>query len=370
MSTTSRRKDTSVIGKLVQKPYNYSFIQAVRLLERFSAMQRPGAINFAKNPIARFLQPSTEAVRFHSNQSLSFPSSEISTIKPSSDTATMRQWHMLVNFIGLTGSKGVMPYHYSELVLQRLKAKDKTLESFFDLFNHRTTSLFYQACVKYNLPLEYERRRLNPLPGSEYDSHTQVLLSLIGMGTRKLTRRLYTNDESLLYYAGLFSSRVKSTIGLKQILQNHFSIPVQIQEFIGQWQDLIDDVRTMLPGFANPRGQNNCLGKSVLLGRKGWFAQGKIRIILGPLNRQQLNTFAPGTVTLNALNEIVRFYINFEYDYEFIMRIQRRHIPARITLSKGNSPVMGWNTWLASAVKTAASSEETVDIPVSSRRFQ
>jgi len=342
----------------------------VRLLERFSAMQRPGAINFAKNPIARFLQPGTEAVRFHSKQSLSFPAAEISAIKPSSDTASLRQWHMVIDFLGLTGSNGIMPYHYSELVLQRLKAKDDTLESFFDLFNHRTVSLFYQACVKYNLPLEYERRRLNPLPGMEYDSHTQVLLSLIGMGTRKLTKRLYTNDESLLYYAGLFSSRVKSTIGLKQILQNHFSIPVQIQEFIGQWQDLIDDVRTMLPGFTNPRGQNNCLGKSVMLGHKGWFAQGKIRIILGPLNRRQLNTFAPGTVTLNALNEMVRFYINFEYDYEFIMRINRRHIPERMKLSRSGSPVMGWNTWLTSAKTADRTRDATLDIPVSSRRFR
>jgi type VI secretion system protein ImpH len=126
----------------------------------------------------------------------------------------------------------------------------------------------------------------------------------------------------------------------------------------------------MLPGFTNPRGQNNCLGKSVMLGHKGWFAQGKIRIILGPLNRQQLNTFAPGTVTLNALNEMVRFYINFEYDYEFIMRINRRHIPERMKLSRSGSPVMGWNTWLTSAKTADRTRDATLDIPVSSRRFR
>ena len=42
-----------------------------------------------------------------------------------------------------------------------------------------------------------------------------------------------------------------------------------------EWQDLIDDVRTMLPSKIHPSGRNNCLGRSVMLGHKGWFAQGK-----------------------------------------------------------------------------------------------
>lgn len=370
MSTTSRRKDTPVVTQLAKRPFDFSFQQAVRLLERAAAFVNPASRAFARKPVARFTPPANEVVRFHGRPSLSFPSAELDSVSIKKNDTAPNQWRVFVNFLGLTGSSGVLPYHYSELVLQRLKHKDKSLMNFLDLFNHRTISLFYQAAAKYNLPLEYERKQLNPSPGSETDNHTQVLLSLIGLGSRGLQRRLHTRDESLLYYAGLFSSKVRSAGGLKQIIRQHFGIPAEIREFMGQWQELIDDVRTRLPGLAAPRGQNNRLGRSVMLGRKGWFAQGKIRIILGPLSKNQLHNFAPGTATLKTLDEIVRLYINFEYDYDYVMRIKRTDIPERIRLNKYSPAIMGWNTWLSTRTGKYTGTETTVDIPVSAHRLR
>lgn len=369
MSTASRRKNTSVIQGLLARPFDYSFRQAVRLLERAAAFYRGNGPAPAKNPVARYTPPSSEVVRFHSRQSLSFPAGEIANIDDQPSSAGTSQWQMQVNFLGLTGSNGVMPYHYSELVLKRLKVKDRSMMNFFDLFNHRLISLFYQASVKYHLPLEHERKKLHAAPGSESDSATRILLALIGLGTSGLNRRLYTHDDSLLFYSGLFTKKVRTTAGLKQIIFNHFNIPVQIKEFIGQWQELIDDVRTRLPGLAIPRGQNNQLGKSVMLGRKGWFAQGKIQIILGPLTAQQLHTFAPGTSTLKALNEIVKLYINFEHDYDFVMRIRRSDLPGAMRLFRTKSPILSWNSWLTSSQNQASTNRAIVDIPVSARRL-
>ena len=39
---------------------------------------------------------------------------------------------MKVNFMGLTGPMGVLPYCYTELILERLKAKDQALQSFLE----------------------------------------------------------------------------------------------------------------------------------------------------------------------------------------------------------------------------------------------
>lgn len=369
MSTPGWRKNTSVIKRLLNRPFDYSFKQAVRLLERAAALYSGDDPAPAKNPVARHIPPSSEVVRFHSRQSLSFPAAEIASIDDQPSQNGMTQWHMQVNFLGLTGSNGIMPYHYSELVLKRLKIKDKSMMNFFDLFNHRLISLFYQASVKYHLPLEHERKRLLTSVGSENDSPTRILLALIGLGTQGLNHRLYTKDESLLFYSGLFTKKVRTTTGLRQIIFNHFNIPVQIKEFIGQWQELIDDVRTRLPGLALPRGQNNQLGKSVMLGRKGWFAQGKFQIILGPLTAEQLHTFAPGTSTLKALNEIVKLYINFEHDYDFVMRIRRSDLPGAARLSRDGSSILSWNTWLTSNQQQYADSQAIVDIPVSARRL-
>lgn len=368
MSTASRRKNTSVIRGLLERPFDYSFRQAVRLLERAASFYSEKTV-FSKNPVARYTPPASEVIRFHSRQSLSFPASEVFSIENHPAASGTQQWHVHINFMGLTGSSGVLPYHYSELVLKRLKIKDKSMVSFFDLYNHRLISLFYQASVKYNLPLEHERRKLNSSAGSDNDSHTRILMALIGLGTTGLSQRLYTKDESLIYYSGLFTKKVRTSTGLKQIIFNHFAIPVEIREFIGQWQELIDDVRTRLPGITMPRGQNNQLGKSVMLGRKGWFAQGKIQIILGPLTHQQLHTFAPGTKTLKALNEIVKLYINFEHDYDFVMRIRRADLPGAARLLRTKPPILSWNTWLSSNHNHYGGNDAIVDIPVSARRL-
>jgi type VI secretion system protein ImpH len=368
MPTTSRRKNPSVIQGLLAKPFEYSFKQAVRLLERAAAFYSGDAPAHSKNPVARYTPPSSEVVRFHARQSFSFPASEISNIEEKESKAGSNQWHMHINFMGLTGSSGILPYHYSELVLKRLKIKDKSMMNFFDLFNHRLISLFYQASVKYNLPLEQERKKLLASPASD-SSHTKILMALIGLGTNGLTQRLYTKDESFIFYSGLFTKKVRTSTGLKQIIFTHFSIPVEIKEFIGQWQELIDDVRTRLPAAVCPRGQNNQLGKSVMLGRKGWFAQGKIRIILGPLTKKQLLTFAPGTSTLKALDEIVRLYINFEHDYDYVMRIKRSDIPGSVKLAADAPPILGWNTLLSPRANSPGDSKAIVDIPVSARRL-
>ena len=370
MSSQSRRKNTSVSKSLTKQPYNYEFFQAIRLLERSAVFNKNKSENTSSNPIAQFLPPDTESIRFHTHQTLNFPASEIHNIKKVKKKSGLTQWDVMINFIGLTGAMGVMPYHYTEMILQRIKMKDHSLEHFFDLFNHRTISLFYQAATKYNLPVEYERKKISTPLNKNNDQHTQVLLSLIGLGTSNLNNRLYTKDESLVYYTGLLSQKVRTTTGLKQLIQSHFDIPVKIKELVGQWQELIDDVRTCLPSKETPKGLNNCLGKSVMLGKHGWFVQSKISIILGPLNKKQLKYFSPGTTALKALNEIVRLYVGIEYDYDFKIRLKKSDIPERTSLSNEQQPVMGWNTWLSGNSAQHLNKNETLDISVTANRIR
>jgi len=370
MSTKGWRKNTSVTRKLTEAPYDFPFLQAVRLLERSAVFEKEGSQStISVNPVARFTPPASEALRFKTNQSLAFPSSEIHKIDRIDKQSGASQWQMVVNLMGLTGTMGVLPFHYTELILKRQKLKDETMEHFFDLFNHRTLSLFFQSSVKYHLPVQYERNRLHNSQKTFQEPQTRALLSIIGMGTEGLTNRLYTKDESLIYYSGLLSQNVRTATGLKQILRSHFNIPVEIDQFVGQWQDLIDDVRTRLPDIDNPTGRNVCLGRSAMLGKKGWFAQGKIHIILGPLDKQQLDKFAPGTYALKALNELVRMYVGMENDYDFIIRVKKSDIPEKIQLGKGAAPIIGWNTWLSNKADNFADRNKTLDISVSASRL-
>jgi type VI secretion system protein ImpH len=371
MPTKSWRKNIPVIDTLTQSAYDYSFQQSVRLLERSAVYDKKlSNAQVATSPVSSFSPPANEAIRFKTHQSLAFPSGEIKSIqKYSSKNHTDKQWQLIINFLGISGVQGVLPYHYSELILKRQKVKDETLEHFLNLFNHRTISLFYKASVKYRLPVQYERNLLHSSSRKKTDQHSQALLSLIGLGTAGLDNRLYTRDESLIYYAGLFNQKIRNTSNLKQILKTHFNIPVQVEQFIGQWKELIDDVRSKLPDFNNPMGRNAQLGRSLMIGKKGWFAQGKIRIILGPLDKAQLDRFAPGTVTLKALNELVRMYVGMENDYEFRIRIYKRDKPERISLSAKTPSIIGWDTWLTSK-PGRYTEDETQDISISSSRFR
>ena len=377
MSSTRWRKNTSISQQLIETPHKYGFYQTVRLLERITKMGDQNQVNDKNhlfgNPVARFVPPNSEAVRFHTNQTLRFSSSEIAKIsnkRKKHAPETSNQWHLFVNFMGLTGTQGVLLYHYTELILQRLKLKDETLMNFLDLFNHRTISLFYQSATKYRLPIEYERKKLNPPRIEKRDSHTQALLSLIGLGTGHLNDRLYTRDESLLYYSGLFSHQIRTASGLKQILEHHFGVPITIKEFVGQWQELIDDVRSKLATREHPLGQNISLGKSAMLGRRGWFAQGKVRIIIRPQNKKQAQIFALNTKALYAMNEIVKLYLRLEHDYDYIIRVKRRDTLDKAKLDPKNPPVMAWNTWLVSNSKQEYAEDETLDIAVSAKRFK
>ena len=371
MSSQGWRKNTSITRKLIESAYEYPFLQAVRLLERSAVKEKAATQSgISVNPVAGFVPPTSEVVRFSSFQSLAFPSSEVESLKRVDYNDSTDQWHMLINLIGLSGAMGVLPYHYTELILKREKNKDENLEHFLNLFNHRTASLFFQAAVKYRLPLQYERNELHRKNPDQRSAQTQALLSLIGLGSKSLCHRQYTKDESLLYFGGLFNQKIRTASNLRQILQAHFDIPVEVKQFVGQWREMIDDVRSRLPDLENRSGCNVRLGRTAMLGKSGWFAQGKIRIVLGPLNKAQLRKFEPGTASLTALNELVRMYLGMEHDYDFIIRIRKNDIPEKIRMDKKTPPIIGWNTWLRSKTRLPDSGNETLDISVSANRLK
>ncbi len=135
----------SVGRRLAREPYEFSFFQAVRVLERLWS---------DRAAVGQDASPSDEVVRFCAHQSVEFPASEIQALQEPSDETPAR---MTVTFLGMTGTSGALPRTYTELVLARARQKDTTFRDFLDLFNHRLTSLFYRAWEKYRFWIGYER---------------------------------------------------------------------------------------------------------------------------------------------------------------------------------------------------------------------
>lgn len=328
MATQSRRTDPSVAEELLEEGYRFDFFEAVRVLERLYPHRRP---------VGREARPSEEVVRFRARQSLTFPPSAIYELTEPEDGK--RPVEMTVAFIGLTGPLGVLPRHYTELLLERARRKDYGLRDFLDLFNHRLISLFYRAWEKYRFPISYERAVAK---GADYDEFSLNLFDLMSMGTQGLRGRLEVGDEALLFYAGLLAQHPHSASALTGILRDYFEIPVEVVQFVGQWLLLSKENRTRLGGEAN-----NTLGVNAIAGNRIWDQQARFRLRLGPLTFAEFHRFLPAGKAFRPLVQFTRFIAGQECDFDVQLILKAEEVPAcRLGEQGARAPRLGWTTWL------------------------
>ena len=330
MATESRRADPSLEHVLFEEGYRVDFFQAVRVLERLYS---------ARLPVGRSSIPTKEAVRFRSLLSLSFPASSIYDVAQPDNGD--RPPEMIVTFMGLFGLAGVLPRHYTELLLERVRQKDFALRDFLDLFNHRMISLFYRAWEKYRFPVAYERSRSST--GAGYDPFSFSLFNLIGMGTDGLRGKLKAGDEPLLYYSGLIAQQPRSASALAAVLGDYFNVPVIIKQFVGAWLRVDDQSRTRLA-----RGDfNNRLGTTTMLGSRCWDQQAGFTLVVGPLKFNQFRQFLPSENGFSSLVELTRFFVGLTLDFDVQLVLQAAEVPGcRLSRPGSGALRLGWSSWL------------------------
>ena len=342
MATKSRPQDLDVsrsfLGKeLREHPGWFDYFQAVRLMHRMLP---------DREPVGRFAPPSREVLRFAANNLLAFPPSQIQTLDWSADGPA----RMKVNFMGLTGPMGVLPYSYTELIRDRDRLKDYTLEDFFDLFNHRMISLFYQAWEKYRFFVAYERE--------EQDRFSRYLMSFVGLGTPGLENRQAVADESLMYYCGLLSMQPRSAAALQQVLADYFDVPVEIEQFVGAWRALEPSNQCRMEGGVPYSDQ---LGMGAIAGDEIWERQSRGRIRLGPLSARQYLSFLPAGDAWEPLRAIANFFTGGEIEFEVELVLKREDVPPCELRGDGETaPLLGWFSWIKSRPAFARDPGDTV----------
>jgi type VI secretion system protein ImpH len=329
---------------LRRTPERFEFFQAVRLLEWLRREADGDNPDASWAPVGHD-QPAQEIVRFRALNSLRFPSGEIARIDWGPE-GSRRPPEMVVGFFGLTGPAGVLPRHYTETVLERIKAKDTALVDFLDLFNHRLISLFHRAWEKYRLPVAFVRAKLDT-PRGDPASIPQLLQSLVGLGTRRLPERSVHQGEAFVYFGGHFAHQPRSAIGLESLLTEYLGTPVDVLQLQGQWLVLESLDQAILPGPAAPDGQNNQLGFDLILGERVWDVQSKIRIRVRGLTWSRFQDLVPGGEQLLPLSQVVRFYVGQELDFEVQCVLRPGSVPPCVlTPDPATGPRLGWNTWL------------------------
>ena len=341
MATQVWRTNVDLAERLQATPQHFDFLQALRIIELLMLQQQSNC-----EYIGVETTPHKEWLQLKHNASFSFPGTEVSAIDLKNNNQGDSHWQVTSNLFGLLGSMGVLPFIYSELVLQRERQRDHALKDFLDQFNHRSLSLFYRAASKYRLPVVYHRHQLKQKRKHRFDPITRVLMSLVGLGLETQQDRLPLRDEVRVQYFGLLSQQRRNASGLQQILRHHFSVPATIEQFKGQWLDLMVDTQIKLPGLMID-GHNHCLGENTVLGQRCWALQSKFRVKIGPLSKSQYQAFAPGSQQLATLRAVIQLYAGNERDFDIVISIDSNILPPlQLKKTPDYQPQLAWNSLL------------------------
>jgi len=322
---------TPLLEKILKKPQLFEFFQAVRLINFL--LSRP-------LPADKKMHSLQEVLRFKSVASFTFPVSDITQAKLSDPLGISKPLIELhTPFGGLYGAHGLLPFHYTELVMERLQAKDTSLRDFLDQFNQCLLSSLYQAWGKNHFYSGYEQAQLQ---GGSSDCFTHILNCLVGQGEIFPQQDQPISDESILFYSGFFANQRRSANKLQSMLADYFQIPIETAQFQGRWIWLAAKNRTVI---GHGIQQNNQLGINTLLGMRVWDCQNHFRLRLGPLNYAQFQEFLPGEKKLKMLSHLTRRYVGMGLSFDLQLIIQADEVPP---CQLGGKIRLAYDSWLNS----------------------
>ncbi|SMG66256.1 type VI secretion protein, VC_A0111 family [methanotrophic bacterial endosymbiont of Bathymodiolus sp.] len=242
-----------------------------------------------------------------------------------------------VFFFGVFGVNGPLPLHLTEFARSRIRnSKDDTFAEFADLFHHRLLSLFYRAWADKEPTVQFDR--------ADKDRFAFYVGSLLGIGESSQQGRDTIPDYTKLHFAAHLGCHTKHASGLHAILSDFLQMPIQIEEFIGEWLNIPKDSYCYLDDDMNT-GQ---LGVSAVIGTRSWQCQHKFRIIIGPLELSEYESLLPSGDKLEDLHCLVKNYIGFEYSWEVNLVLKKQQVP---TVQVGEFGRLGWTSWLEAGTR-------------------
>jgi type VI secretion system protein ImpH len=315
---------SSPLEHLAKQPERFSFDAAVRLLCADRGTDAPA-----------------DAARFHAAHGLAYPEGDVLRYVPGNASEPPS---MALGLIGLTGPAGVLPRHYSEAVVQQVRARSRGLPDFLDMLAHRLVAHFATAGTKYRMHRSADMAALADPP--RQDAVAAVLLAFAGHGTPHLADRIAAGAEPLMHYAGLYAMRPRSAERLRALVSDWLGQPVEVVQFAGAWLPLPPDQRTRLPvGIGS--GLHARLGVDATVGMRAWDASARVVLRLGPLSGPAFDALLPDGPALARLVSLVRSFLGVETGFAVNPVLAAEAVPPlRLDPAADPAPRLGWNTWL------------------------
>jgi type VI secretion system protein ImpH len=320
---------------MAQRPFDYDFFRAVRLLEN----------HFPSHPrVGHSEKLAEDFLRFGQNPSLEFAPSTIESVVPAGNGGAPR---MYLRFLGMLGPNGPMPAHITDFIHERLmNARDPSMARFLDIFNHRIISLFYRAWASAQKSVDYDR----DAEGRFID----YIGSLFGIGMQSLRDRDEVPDRAKLYFSGRLACQTRNAEGLGAILQDFFGTPTVIIEFLGAWMTIPEANRCRL----GESPETGVLGQTAVAGSRKYEGQLKFRIRMGPMKMARLQALVPGGKPFARIKAWVLNYIGYEYLWDLQCVIEAPEVQ---TACLGKLGQLGWTAWTTSRPATRDADDPIFD---------
>lgn len=217
--------------------------------------------------------PERELVRFRSSQHMGLAGHDVVERKVRRLSNGLQQVELIVDTMGLTGARGALPSHYSEMVLAQLKQKSPAMRDFFDLFNHRLLSLYYRSWEKTQPAVHQERHG--------EDDFSRILKALTG-----------SEQQWEIWYGGALSRGARSASVLRSVLSDIAGMPVTVRTLQGGWARVSPADQTRLPDRQLISGQYARLGEA-MIGSRAWMADRGVDVVFHPAGGGQVRDILP-----------------------------------------------------------------------------
>lgn len=350
MHAQERQRAASVIQRLLDEPYRFQFFQAVRLL----------LIWLRKNGIPKDKALAT-VLRFPDSVSLNFPPSELEAVTIDADgeidgiaglqAALCRQpapkIRLTQAFMGFLGINGGLPYHYSERIMaHQARTRDDGARSFFDTFSGHMVGLFYQAWAKYRLEHRFDEQGQDPL--------LPLLAALGGVRAQSFVPRRDgldhggVNAEVAAYYTGMLRQRPASASAIARVVSDYTAVPIEVEQFVGVWDDIPDDKQTRFGGTTA------ILGYGATLGGRSWTSNLRVRLHIGPLGKTEFERFLPGSSGARALEKLLGMFGLAGIEFEALLVLNAACVePIVLCAGSGRGKRLGWDSFIVNKPVTA-----------------
>ncbi|MDR5805574.1 type VI secretion system baseplate subunit TssG [Caballeronia sp. LZ001] len=327
MDAAARSTSSALDDALFEQGERFAYFQAVRLLRRR----------------ARLAGDDPERLRVRPRLALGFPESDIDQIERDlprrhadlDDDApepapTPR---ITANFFGLYGVSSPLPSFYTEDLIEEEREGRSGMREFLDILHYTLYPLLFESWVKY-------RPHVRVVEEGD-TAMLERLYAFVGLHERSMRRDDTPGVSDMLRYAGLFSQRPHSALGLKTLLADAFApADVHIVNCVESWLPIPDDQRLTLGDG------RHALGVECYLGQESRDATNHVRIELRGLPLALFEALQPGRREYERLRFFTRYYLTEPFDVTVLLEL-RAGLAENARTGGMQWNALGRDTWLA-----------------------